>query len=451
MKKYFLFSLFLLLMGCSNELDDLRVSDNQVNRIQVLYNQADKQLDTDPAKGMQTAKRMLELAEHMHYRAGRGDAHDVQGKYDSAAYHHMIALEQRRELNDGKALGKSYANLGIVHRHLGLLKEARNCQEAAIAIWKKLDNVQSEANAYRNLGLIEQDAKNWAEAEKAYTRSLKLYQKLGNQTKVARLYNDLGAVNELKESNDSTANDSTILAYYQQALRLSSTDDAYGLGWLLSNIGRSYNRLHRPDTALTFLLQAKTKVESLPVETLESHTLVNVYNGMANSYIQKADFARAIEVLQKAEGLDQVVTGSFREEFLDTYQLFQDIYTAQKKPAQVRHYKERYELIQAQLAHIKNLAEIVQLRSQVQVKNQENFLLWKTRVEMERMYNLVKMILIPLCLLLIIGGWRHYKQSRMMKIYNNVLINALPGFDFTDTKVIPPPDDEENKEGSNFD
>jgi hypothetical protein len=38
-----------------------------------------------------------------------------------------------------------------------------------------------------------------------------------------------------------------------------------------------------------------------------------------------------------------------------------------------------------------------------------------------------------------------------MKIYNNVLINAMPHFDFTDTKIIPPPDDEENKEGNNLD
>jgi len=437
MKKYFLFSLFLLLIGCSTELDDLRVSDDQVNRIQVLYDQADKQLDTDPTKGMQTAKRMLELAEDMHYRAGRGDAHyllgigyDVQGKYDSAAYHHMIALQDRKELDDDKALGKSYVNLGIVYRHLGLLKEARDCQEVAIAIWKKLDNVQSEANAYRNLGLVEQDAKNWAEAEKAYTRSLHLHQKLGNQAKVARLYNDLGAVNELKESNDSTANDSTILAYYQQALRLSSTDDAYGLAVLLGNIGRSYNRLHRPDTALTFLLQAKTKIESVPQETLESHTLVNVYNGMANSYIQKAEYPRAIEILKRAEGLDQVVRGPFREEFLDTYQLFQDIYTAQKKPAQVRQYQKKHQGIQAELAHIENLAEIVQLRSQVQVKNQENFFLWKTRVEMERMNHLMRMILIPTCLLLIIGGWRHYKQSKMNRIYETVLMNGMPHFKF---------------------
>jgi tetratricopeptide (TPR) repeat protein len=167
MKKICLYlALYLVLVGCSSELDDLRVSDEQEKRMTVLYTQADKQLDTDPAKGMQTAKRMLELAEVMHYRAGRGDAHyllgigyDAQGKYDSAAYHHMIALQERKEMDDDKALGKSYANLGIVYRHLGLLKEARNCQEAAIAIWKKLDNVQSEANAYHNLGLIEQDAR----------------------------------------------------------------------------------------------------------------------------------------------------------------------------------------------------------------------------------------------------------------------------------------------------
>jgi tetratricopeptide (TPR) repeat protein len=460
MKKYFLLSLFLLLVGCSTELDDLRVSDEQVNRMQVLYNQADGQLDTDPAKAIQTAKRMLELAERMPYRAGRGDAHhllglayDFKGKYDSAAYHHTKALEERRELDDETKKAKSYVNLGIIYRRLGMLKEARDYQETAIMIWKKLGDVQNEANAYRNLGLVEQEAKRYDQAEAAYKHSLHLHQRLGNQAKVARLYNDLGAVNELKESGDSTANDSTILAYYQQALRLSSTGDEYALGWLLGNIGRSYNSLHQPDSGLGFLLQAKTKLENLPLETQRKHTLIGVYNGIAESYIQKLDFTRALIMLEKAERLDQVVTGSFREEFLDTYQLFQDIYTAQKKPAQVNHYQKKHQGIQAELANIAIVAENVQLKAQVQVKNQENFFLWQTRVEMERMYNLMQIILIPVCLLLIIGGWRHYKQSRMMKIYNTVLINALPGFDFTDTKVIPPPDEEneEKKEGSNFD
>jgi tetratricopeptide (TPR) repeat protein len=444
MKKYFLLSLFLLLMGCSAELDDLHVSDEQENRIQVLYTQAVGLLKTDPGKASQTAKRMLELAEDMHYKTGMGDAHhllglayDFQGKYDSAAYHHMIALQQRRELNDETKLGKSYVNLGIVYRRLGLLEEGRNCLEAAISTWERLGDVQNEANAYHNLGLIEQDAKNWAQAEKAYNHSLHLHQRLGNQAQVARLYNDLGAVNELKASQDSTANGSTILAYYQQALRLSSTGDEYALGWLLGNIGRSYNRLHRPDSGLVFLLQAQTKLESLPQETLESHTLVGVYNGMADSYIQRADFTTATEMLQKAEALDKVVVGMFREEFLDTYQLFQDVYTAQKKPAQVSHYQKKHQGIKAELVNIENLAEIVRLRSQVQVKSQEKGLVEDRERELKRRYSLGKMILIPvlfvLIYVLIFISWRHYKLSKMNRIYGTI-VKAMVGdrFKFDD-------------------
>jgi len=426
-------ALSLVLVGCSTEMDDLRVSDEQENRMAVLYEQANAQLDTEPTKAIRTAHRILESAEILEYRARIGDAHylmgigyDLQGKYDSAAYHHITALQERRELDDETRKAKSYVNLGIVYLQLGLIREARDCQETAIAIWEKLSNQSSEANAYRNLGLIEQEDKRYDQAEAAYRHSLRLHQQLGNQTKVARLYNDLVAVNELKESNDSKASDSTVLAYYQQALRLSSTDDGYALGLLLGNIGRSYNRLHQPDSGLAFLRRSETILTTVPLETLKIHTLVGVYNGIADSYIQKVEFGRAIEMLEKAERLDKLVTGPFRREFLDTYQLFQSVYSIQKNTTQVRHYQKKYQAIQAQLAHIKNLAEIVQLRSQVQVKNLEKSMVEKRQREIESMNNFMTMLVIPTSLALILICWRHVKQNRRIKMYRRVLRAAIP-------------------------
>jgi hypothetical protein len=51
--------LSLVLVGCSTEMDDLRVSDEQVSRMAVIYDQANAQLDTEPVKAIQTAKQML--------------------------------------------------------------------------------------------------------------------------------------------------------------------------------------------------------------------------------------------------------------------------------------------------------------------------------------------------------------------------------------------------------
>jgi tetratricopeptide (TPR) repeat protein len=245
-------------------------------------------------------------------------------------------------------------------------------------------------------------------------------------------------VNELKERNDSTANDSTILAYYQQALRLSSPDDEYALGWLLGNIGRSYNRLHQPDSGLTFLRRAQTKLAGVPLETLEVHTLVAVYNAIAESYIQKADFTKALQILEKAEGLNKVIIGPSRKEFLDTYQLFQDIYRVQKKPAPVRYYREIYELIRAQLANIETQARIVQLERQVQVKNQEKHLLEMRRLELEGIDRFAKTILIPVSLLLFLSlifiVWRQVKQDRRIRKYQIMIMACLPHFDFDERR-----------------
>jgi hypothetical protein len=90
--------------------------------MEALYDQANAQLDTDTTKAIQTTRQMLESAEMIEYKTGIGDAHhvlglayDFQGKYDSSAYHHLIALQERRELNDEKKKGKSYVNLGILY------------------------------------------------------------------------------------------------------------------------------------------------------------------------------------------------------------------------------------------------------------------------------------------------------------------------------------------------
>ncbi len=422
---------YLVLVGCSTKMDDLRLSGEQMERMAELYDQANAQLDMDTAKAIQTAKYMLESAEFLEYRAGIGDAHyllgiayDFKGKYDSSAYHHLIALQERRELNDEKKKGKSYVNLGILYWHLGLIKEARDCQETAIAIWKKSGNVKSEANAYHNLGLIEQDDKKYDQAESAYQCSLHLHQQLGNHAKVARLYNDLAAVNELKGNQDNRK----ILGYYEKALKTTqSSNDGYAIGWLHCNIGRAYNSLNKADSALFFLSKAKNYLELLPGR---KRSLVVVYNAMAEAHRSKKEWKQAIQVLEKAERLENQVTGKLREVYLETYQLFRDIYKAQHNPAQVRNYQKKYQGIQAELVKITVLAENVQLKNQVEVKNLEQFFLWKTYREMERMYDLMQMVLIPMCLMLIIGGWRHYKQSKMNRIYQNLLMDGMPHFKF---------------------
>ena len=254
----------------------------------------------------------------------------------------------------------------------------------------------------------------------------------------------------LKERNDSAANDSTVLAYYHQSLRLSSTNDEYALGWLLINIGRSYNSLHQPDTALSFLFQAKTKLESLPLETLGSHTLVIAYNAIAESYIQKADFTKALNILEKAEGLDKFVVGPLRREFLDTYQLFQDIYRIQKNFAQVRQYQKQYKIIQDQLANIKAQARIVQLESQVQVKNQEKHLLEMRHLELKGMDRFAKTILIPAFLLLFLSlifiVWRQVKQDRRIRRYQIMIMACLPHFDFDERRKGKNKNEEDEKE-----
>jgi len=429
--------LSLALVGCSTEIDDLLISDEQKNRMAALYDQANAQLDTDTTKAIQTARQMLESAEIIEYKTGIGDAHhllglayDFQGKYDSSAHHHLIALRQRQELNDEKKKGKSYVNLGILYWHLGLLKEARDCHEAAIAIWEELGNVQSEANAYYNLGLIEQDAKNWSEAAKAYQHSLHLHQKLDNQATVAKLYNNLAIINESKE--DQPKDDRKILGYYKKALQIvQSSNDGYAIGWINCNIGRTYNTLNKADSALLFLSKAQDHLDLLPGE---KQSLVVVYNSMAEAYQRKKEWKQAIQVLEKAERIENQVTGKFKEVYQDTYQLFQDIYAAQRNTAQVKHYQRKYQAIQSELAYIKEQAEIVQLRTQVQVKDLQNFLSWQRQHYLEGMNSFMKMILVPVCLLLVVVIWLYIKQSKMKRIYETVIMNGMPHFDFDERK-----------------
>jgi hypothetical protein len=161
-----------------------------------------------------------------------------------------------------------------------------------------------------------------------------------------------------------------------------------------------------------------------------------VYNAIADSYIQKADWVRAIAVLQKAEGLDRFVVGPFRKEFLDTYQLFQSAYSGQRNSTRVRHYQSHYQVVKAQLDNIENLARIVKLEKQLQVKDQKEFLVWERQRDMQARYNYLKVILIPACLLLIILIWLSIKQSKIIRIYKRVLLHGMPDFDFDERKKL---------------
>jgi tetratricopeptide (TPR) repeat protein len=152
---------------------------------------------------------------------------------------------------------------------------------------------------------------------------------------------------------------------------VQSSNDGYAIGWLNGSIGITYNSLNKTDSAVFFLSKAQDHLELLPDE---KQSLVLVYNNMAEAYQRKKEWSHAIYVLEKAEGIENQVTGKLRKVYLDTYQLFQSVYSRQKNTAQVKHYQRKYQVIQAQLDHIENLAEIVQLRNQVKVKDQQNFL-----------------------------------------------------------------------------
>src|SRR5690606_21033196 len=135
------------------------------------------------------------------------------------------------------------------------------------------------AITHRNIAFVYQLLGEYEKAKDSYWTSLYTWKKLGDETRMAQLYNDLGIIYELiletRGSDSYDVEKNIIYNLHLNALELNKMNqNPKGMGWVYNNIATSYMEKEDFPRALQFL----DKSISLKAKANDEEGLATTYN-----------------------------------------------------------------------------------------------------------------------------------------------------------------------------
>ncbi len=425
----FCFVGLLVMSSCTQAYDEVFVSLENKAKVMGYYENASKLLDTEPLQAKISAKKALELSEHMYYTKGEADAHymlglayDYLGEYGKAVDHHLNAIRYRESIDDEEGLLDSYNNLAILYQTIDLAEEAEQYYQIALGLAVELDNKEYQAKINHNIGYLFQKIKNYDKAQVYYTKSLDLYKAVGSKKYIGYLYNDLGLINELKPHADYNS----VLAYYKESLKVNEQNSfVEGVGWSWGNIGRTYIKLDQPETALEYLIKAEVILQ----EKKDYPNLIFTLSAKAEAYQALNKLADAKEAIAEAEALEPQLAGVNKENLLEVHQLAQKIYEQASLPAQEKAYKDKETQLQKEIEFSKEAGRIEQYKGQADAfKAESDFKSMMVAYE-EKLSNLLKIAIALIVVFLIIIAIQYRTTRKIMKDYRDFIVKRDSGLD----------------------
>ena len=150
-----LFCVAVFLSGCNNH----KPSINNNLSLAELHNQASKYYNEDLDSMFIVADRMLMLLNGDtlspywgHALIHKATVHELQGRYDSAAYYYYDALRKAEKINDTPLLSRALNNLGILYFSLRQTEEAVKCYQRFLELSREAGDSVMVTKALNNIG-----------------------------------------------------------------------------------------------------------------------------------------------------------------------------------------------------------------------------------------------------------------------------------------------------------
>ncbi len=175
--------------------------------------------------------------------------------------------------------------------------------------------------AYYYMGRVNQGFGNALQAQDSYLRAIEESESSQNLAIKARIYSNLGMLYNHMEVYYPA------LAMMKKAEAcLTQLRDTASLAFIWRDMGRAYEQLHKPDSALIYYHQA------LPVSTVSSRSAI--LNEMGSIYAAKGAFSEAFNYLQEAL---QTVTPPYHQSET-VYLTLGEAYGLSNRPDSARYY-----------------------------------------------------------------------------------------------------------------
>lgn len=301
---------FFIFAGCSDILEEGNVADPlTLNKIDELHEAAKANIsNTEKAYGY--VNEMLNLALEINSQKDIGNAYNILGaisrsedNYVDALKFYLKSSKAFEESKDTVGMAKVYNNIGNIYRDISKLKSAIDFYKKSLTLKTWLKDKEGMAITNRNIAFVYQLMKDYEKAKDSYWTSLYTWKNLGDEIRTAQLYNDLGIVYELILEKDGSENylveKNIIYNLHLNALELNKKrKNQIGMGWVYNNIATSY--IERGDFAKA-LENLELSLE-LKLRLNDNEGLATTFNNFGIIYLNYyKDIDVALTYFKKAE------------------------------------------------------------------------------------------------------------------------------------------------------
>ncbi len=239
-----IYLVFIMLMGSplqllseapiKNKIESLEIElkrnkANDTNKVNILNLLAFKYYTIAPNKGMEFARRGLQLATSLNFKEGMATAYRRLGvnywtisDFPNALKNLLNAVKINQELKDNRGLASNYNNLSLVYSGVGFYEKSLQYSFKSIELEKMLPQNKQLARYILNIANVYRDLKMWDKALEYYFQAIDM-----NKISQSLSINEMVYINiassycELKDYKKS-------MEYFSKAIELNQkTNDKY--------------------------------------------------------------------------------------------------------------------------------------------------------------------------------------------------------------------------------
>lgn len=253
----------------------------------------------DPQKSLEHALEASSIAENNHLKKEK--LHAILqvskgflrlGKYEESYHNCQLALEIANDLHLKAEQATARNIFSLIYYEIGDFEKSSAMDFENLKYYEQIEDNKQIGIALGNIGINFSNQKDYDKGLEYMKKSFEIALKINDLHGVAYQYNNIAGVYSEFYSDYKTG-----LDYYRKALDINSKlgdkrqDAIYRM-----NIAVCHLHLNSPDSALSYLMQAKESFHMLENEDLYAECLSH----LGQYYLKKGDFKAALNAAEKA-------------------------------------------------------------------------------------------------------------------------------------------------------
>ena len=345
---------------------------------------------------------------------------DKAGKYqntdsDSALAYNEKALSLAFKSRSLRHLSLSLHSMGVYCLNHEMYRDAMSYFLKCLTIEEKRGDINRMADIYTDLGSVYYYLEVFDRSLDYNQRALNIYNRQNDTTGIAKALSQLGTLHSSREFCEKRSKEEklidfqTALDFYNKSIELwTLMGDQGGVAKDNQNIAAVYNKLEKPDIALTYVLKALDHFRKVD----DTEGVLSTLYTLGKTYYRLGEYGKSIEAFKESEklSLERNFTGGIQylyEAMSSSYYFLGDY-----QNAYLGYIK--YMTLRDSVYNAEKSRQIIELETKYQSELRQKEIL-RLKAEQKRR-NALLYLLSAIVLLLVFSIYYHLRLSRKNRI-----------------------------------